>query len=89
MYKADIAAELVEMGSFSKKEATIAVEEIFGVIQDNLANGEDVTITGFGKFTTADKPATTRKVFKEVRDIPAHTVVRFKPGKSLRDAVNA
>ena len=86
-YKSDIVEHLTGLG-FPVKDANLAVDEVFRAIQAMLEDGDEVQLTGFGKFATKNKPATTRKVFKDVRNIPARTVATFKPGKTLRDAVN-
>ena len=86
-YKSDIVEHLTGLG-FPAKDANLAVDETLRAIQAMLVDGDEVQLTGFGKFETKFKPATTRKVFKDVKNIPAKTVAVFKPGKNLRDAVN-
>ena len=72
----------------SRADAGTAYDEMLEFIMNNLAQGNDVQMTGFGKFTTVDRPETTRKVFKEVHTIPARTIAKFTPGRTLRDVVN-
>ena len=45
---------------------------------------------GFGTFSTGNRKARQGRNprTKEIMRIPAQTVVRFKPGKAMRDAVN-
>ena len=87
MYKSDIVEHLTALG-FTARDASLSVDETFKAIETMLAQGDEVQLTGFGKFSTKHKPATTRKVFKDVREIPARTVATFRPGKNLRDAVD-
>lgn len=78
---------LIEKG-LSRADAGTAYDEMLDFIATNLAQGNTVQMTGFGKFTTVEKPAARRKVFKEVHDIPARTLVKFAAGRTLRDMVN-
>ena len=67
------------------------VAAVFAAVGDSLAKGEPVSIAGFGTFTTRSRPA--RQVRNprtgEAIAIAASTALAFKPGKALRDAVNA
>jgi len=54
-----------------------------------LKSGEDVTLVGFGTFTTVDRaerqgrnPLTGKEI-----TIAAKKVVKFKPGKTLKDQI--
>lgn len=88
LYKSDIVQHLQGVG-FTVKDANEAVEAVFDFIADNVAEGHDVQLTGFGKFGTRTRPATSRNVFGETKNIPAKTIATFKAGKSFRDAINA
>ena len=60
-----------------------------GVI-DTLANGGQVTLTGFGVFSVKDRAARTGRNPKtgEEIQIAASKVPTFKAGKGLKEAVN-
>lgn len=88
LYKADIVSHLNKEVGFTIKDANEAVEEIFGYIEENVAAGHEIQLTGFGKFGTRTRPATTRNVFGETKSIPAKTIATFKAGRSFREAVN-
>lgn len=45
-----------ELGS-SESEASNAVNAVFSVIEKNLAQGEDVTVSGFGSFKVVERSA--------------------------------
>ena len=88
MNKADLVNEVAKVVS-SKKEAQAAVDSIFSIIQDSLARKESVAIVGFGTFKVAERKARTGRnpqTGQEI-EIPAKNVVKFVPGKSLKDAV--
>ena len=68
-----------------------AVEGVFEVIGEALANGQDARILGFGTFGTRNRPARTARNSRtgENVSIAASTVPVFKPGKTLKDVVAA
>lgn len=74
-----------------KAEAAEAVAAVIGGIQDALKTGDKVAIAGFGTFEVVDRPE------REGRNpqtgaaikIAASRAVKFKPGKGLRDSLNA
>ena len=63
---------------------------MFSAITDALANGETVTLTGFGTFTVRSREARQGRNPRtgESITIAASRVPAFKAGKALRDAVN-
>ena len=66
------------------------VGAVFSTIADALADGETVTIAGFGTLSTKDRPAREGRNPRtgETIAIAASRTPAFKPGKALRDAVN-
>ena len=88
MNKTDLIKELAKVVS-TKKEAHKAVNCILSSIKDALINKETVEIAGFGSFKIAQRAA--RKVRHpktgEEIDIPERVVVKFVPGKALKEAV--
>ena len=88
MNKADLVNEVAKVVS-SKKEAQAAVDALFSIIQDSLVRKESVTLVGFGTFKVGERKARTGRnpqTRQEIR-IPAKNVVKFVPGKSLKDAL--
>ncbi|MDY6989246.1 MAG: integration host factor subunit alpha [Thermodesulfobacteriota bacterium] len=74
----------------SKKTSFQAVGSIMNIIKRTLASGEDVLITGFGKFCVREKaerigrnPQTGEKMSLRPR-----RVVTFKWSRTLRDKMN-
>ena len=83
--------ESIQNGTeFSKKQSADLVESVIEYIADSLLNGEDVLISGFGKFQVKEKNA--RKVRNpstgEPMILPARKVVTFKVSGNLKDKIN-
>ena len=91
MNKAEMADRLAARTGLSKAEAKKAVDGLFVVIGDALADGDEVRITGFGTFGTRSRPARTGRnpMTGEPVSISASTSPTFKAGKTLKDAINA
>lgn len=77
-------------GGYNRATAELAVEGMIETITNGLAQGEDVVITGFGAFKTENREARTGRNPKtgEPVQIPAKTVVKFKPGAGLKEKLN-
>ena len=90
MNKLDLIAAVAEQTDMPKAAAASAVEAVFSVIEAALKTKQEVRLTGFGSFAVAERKATKGRNPRtgEEIDIPASTSVRFKPGKSLKDALN-
>lgn len=87
--KQDLANALAEEYGISKKDGTAYVQSVFDTIADTLKNDGTVDVFGFGKFTLAQRSARTgiNPMTKEKIEIPASKSVKFKPAKTLKDAV--
>jgi integration host factor subunit alpha len=88
--KAGIIEVVTQKTGFTKHQSAAAVESILEIMKDTLASGEDVLISGFGKFCVFDKaerrgrnPATGDDMM-----LPARRVVTFKCSGKLRDMCN-
>ena len=89
MTKIDIIQNVCDRLGFSKKDSARIVESVFDIMKDELAKGDKVKISGFGNFIVKDKnsrrgrnPQTGAPI-----KIAASTVVKFKAGKALKDAI--
>lgn len=88
-------AELVEKicakaGLQNKAKGEEALNAVLSCLKDALAAGETVTFTGFGTFKVnerAERKGRNPHSGEEIT-IPAGKVVKFTPGKALKDAVN-
>lgn len=90
MNKTELVAMVAEKASMSKKDAGVAVDSTLSAIVDAMANGDKVQLVGFGTFETKQRGERTGKNPRtgEAVKIPATTVPSFKPGKSLKEAVD-
>ncbi len=89
--KAQIVDLIHEELPFPKNKSTEVIEGLIEIIKSSLANGEDVLISGFGKFCVKNKrerrgrnPATGDDLILEKRK-----VVTFKCSGKLREKINA
>ncbi|MEK6194414.1 MAG: integration host factor subunit alpha [Deltaproteobacteria bacterium] len=87
--KSDIVAKVHELG-FTKKKSVDTVESLLEIIKSTLAQGDDVLVSGFGKFCIKDKkqrrgrnPATGSDLILRERK-----VVTFKCSGKLRNRIN-
>ena len=89
--KIDITNSIREQFGIPKKECAGIVESLFDIIKDDLDKGNDVLISGFGKWTVKAKKARKGRNPKtgKAMTIDARKVVTFKPSHVLRDAVNS
>ena len=88
--KADIVQNINQELGFPQKKSTELVEQLIETIKTTLASGDDVLISGFGKFCVNDKkerrgrnPATGDSMILKPR-----RVVTFKCSGKLRRRVN-
>lgn len=88
--KADIAKKIADDCGFMKGEATEIVEKLLEIIKNRLIAGEDVMISGFGKWTVKAKhsrrgrnPQTGEELILDAR-----RVVTWKYSPVLKKLVN-
>jgi len=55
--KADIIKSIQDQHGFPKERASEIFESVLEIIKQSLVKGEEVKISGFGKFYTIDKKA--------------------------------
>jgi integration host factor subunit alpha len=88
--KVDVIQKIYESTGYQKKLAAETFEKLVEIIKRTLENGEDVLISGFGKFCVKKKnarkgrnPATNEEMILNSR-----RVVTFKCSRELRDKIN-
>jgi integration host factor subunit alpha len=74
----------------SKLESGQVVESLFEIMKGTLGNGEDLLITGFGKFSVKQKNARRGRnpQTKEALMLKARKVLVFKTSRVLREKIN-
>jgi len=87
-----IIAEKIQTNLNLSRNTTYEVmEEFLDIIKETIGNGEDIMISGFGKFCVNEKQA--RKGRNPATDeemiLPARRVVTFKCSGKLRDLINS
>ena len=84
----DVVAKATEL---KKKDADAAVTAVLDAIAAALADGDKVQLVGFGTFEVSVRKAREGRnpQTKEVMKIAASKAPKFKPGKALKDTVNA
>ena len=89
--KADIVEAIVEQIGFTKNHSSEIVETLLEIIKKTLESGEDVLLSGFGKFCVKQKE--TRKgrnpATGEAMMLPPRKVVTLRCSGKLRDKLNA
>ena len=88
--KAQIVETIAEQNGFPKNQSSKIVEILLELIKNSLVSGEDVMISGFGKFCVKEKkerrgrnPATGEDMMLAPRRI-----VTFKWSGKLRNRIN-
>lgn len=76
--------------NLTKAKAYDVVETVLQLIKNSLGNGNDVLLSGFGKFYVKDKSARRGRnpLTGDVLMLDARRVVTFKPSEKLRKKVN-
>ncbi len=75
--------------SMEKKEAKVFLESLTTVIEKSLKKGDDIPLTGLGKFKVQNRKARLGRNPQtgEQIKIPAKKVVKFTVAKNLKDTV--
>lgn len=88
--KAHIIEAIAEQIGFPKNHSSEIVETLLEIVKKALESGDDVLVSGFGKFCVNEKnermgrnPATGEAMMMEARQ-----VVTFKCSRQLRDKIN-
>ncbi len=89
MTKSEFVDQVAAESGLSKGDAGEAVDAVLTVIEDTLKRGGEVSFTGFGKFSVADRgarqgvnPQTGERI-----QIAASRVPRFSAGSALKKSV--
>ena len=87
MTKADLVDKIHAKAGLGTKAATEQfLDAAISVLSETIANGEQVSFTGFGSFKVVERSDRNPRTGEECL-IPASRVVKFTPGKALKEAV--
>ncbi len=88
--KAHIVEELFAKGGFTKTQSAQIIDTLFELMKQSLQNGEEILISGFGKFSVKEKhkrrgrnPQTGKAM-----QLAPRKVVTFKCSAVLRVKMN-
>jgi len=90
MNKTELIAKVAEETNMPKAKVQNVMDSIIASIGDSLKTGDKVSFVGFGTFEVSERGARKGRNPQTGAEITikARKVVRFKPGKQLRDDVN-
>ncbi len=91
MNKGQLIEAIASDADISKTEATRALDSFINNTTSTLSNGDNVALVGFGTFSTNQRSARAGRNPRTGQSIqiPAKTVVKFKPGSGLSNSVNS
>jgi DNA-binding protein HU-beta len=88
--KQDFIDRVASKADLNKRDASKAVDAFLDTVTESLRRGDQITFTGFGKFSTAHRAArmgvNPRNPSQKVQ-IPEATVPKFSAGSGLKAAV--
>jgi integration host factor subunit alpha len=89
--KMELAGKVMESGAGNIKEAMDMVEATLDLIKETLARGEDVLVSGFGKFHIREKKARKGRNPKTGEEIivAPRRVVTFHASNEIRNRCKA
>ncbi|MFW5487551.1 MAG: HU family DNA-binding protein [Desulfovibrio sp.] len=89
MTKADLVAKIAEKADTTKANAERALNAFLEAVEATLVKEGKLTLTGFGTFVVEERKERTGRNPRTggAITIPACKVVKFRPGKLLKEAV--
>jgi DNA-binding protein HU-beta len=87
--KDDLVRDVAERSGLSGADAKRAVDATLQAIEEQLKSGNEVRLTGFGKFSVSHREARSGRNPQtgETMQIAAKNVPRFSAGAELKKAV--
>lgn len=91
MTRRDLVVEISNKSGLKQAQVEQLIEDFVGLVSAGLAEGRDVSLRGFGTFELRVAKSkigrNPKRPGSEVR-IPDRCVVRFKPGRDLKERVS-
>lgn len=90
MNNSDLADGVAASSGISKADARKIVDSLFAAIADAAAKGDEVSLSGFGKFKVKDTPAREGRnpATGATIQIAASKKLTFTPAKAVKDKLN-
>jgi DNA-binding protein HU-beta len=90
MNKAELIDAIAQDSGLTKADSTRALEALVGTVTNTLKAGDEVAITGFGKWSVSARPARTGRNPQtgEPVQIKASNAPKFSAGAGLKGALN-
>ena len=88
--KEKIIDSIYDQVGLSKSQSRTVVERLLEIMKQSLESGEDILISGFGKFVVKEKSARRGRNPQTTEDLQlrARRVVVFKTSGVLRNRIN-
>ena len=89
MTKAELVSKIAEKAGLTKADSEKALNAFLSAVEETLVSEGKLTLTGFGTFAVEERKERTGRNPRtgEELKIPACKVVKFRPGKLLKEAV--
>ena len=89
MTKTQLVDAIAARTGLTRKQSTDAIDAALGAVEDVLGRGGEVSLSGFGKFTVAERGARqgVHPRTGEPMEIAATRVPKFTAGSNLKQAV--
>ena len=90
MTKQELVNAIARDADLTRAQARAALEAFLQEVEEALKAGEKVSLVGFGSFVAQERPerdGLSPRTGKPIK-IPPRRVARFRPGASLKKAIN-
>ncbi len=90
MNNSDLADTLASEHGLTKADARKVVDSVLSAIATAASKGDEVSLSGFGKFKVKDSPAREGRnpATGAVMKIAASKKLTFSPAKAIKDMLN-
>ncbi|MFN0200282.1 MAG: HU family DNA-binding protein [Bacteroidia bacterium] len=89
MTKAEVIAEIAAKTGIDKADVSASLESFFSVVRNQLSEGQNIYIRGFGSFIVKRRAEKVGRIISRKQSIviPAHSIPSFKPAKVFMEKV--
>lgn len=87
MTNQELIASLAKRLNWTQRQTTEALEATISIINNNLENGNSISIQGFGLFETKKRSEriSVHPITKKRSLIPPKIALAFRPGQSIKE----